>query len=702
MISFDNRGIGDSDVPPGPYTVADMAADAVRVLDEAGVERAHVVGTSLGGMVAQELALAFPERVDRLVLACTTPGGPRSHPMPAVTVALMAEAAALEPAVALRRFVENALAPATVAERPELVDRIMAHRLATAQSAAAWAAQATAGATFDAYDRLGALRAPTLVQHGGEDVVVDPQNAELLVELLPHARLEPFPGTGHLFFWEEPERFVSLGRVVPGREIMSDRTLTIGRWLADRARATPERVAIRFLDAELTYAELDRRANRLAAGLAERGLARGDRLATLTSTSPDHVATMFACARLGVALQPISWRLAAAEVEYQLGDAEPSLLLVSGEHEELARAAGARIAIARIGDPTLEADTEVEDAARDDDPLLLVYTSGTTGKPKGALLTHANCFWTNVSFDRTTALRDDDVVLQVLPQFHVGGWNVQPLLAWWKGATVVLEPAFDAARALELIAERRVTTMMGVPATYLFLAQEPGFADADLSSLRLAVVGGAPMPEALLETWLERGIEIVQGYGLTEAAPNVLCLPPEDARRKLGFAGKPYPHVDVALRDPDGGALVEGPATGELVVRGPNVFAGYWRNPEATAAAFAEGWLLTGDVAERDAEGFYRIAGRIKDMVISGGENVYPAEIEDVLHGHPAVPRRRSSACRTSGGARPARHSSCFALARLRARASCARSAARALRGSRCRRRSPSSTSCRGRRWGRC
>ena len=218
VISFDNRGIGDSDVPPGPYTVADMATDAVRVLDEAGVERAHVVGTSLGGMVAQELALTFPERVDRLVLACTTPGGPKSHPMPAVTVALMAEAVALEPAVALRRFVENALAPATVAERPDLVDRIMAHRLASAQSAAAWAAQATAGATFDAYDRLGALRAPTLVQHGGEDVVVDPQNAELLVELLPHARLEPFPGTGHLFFWEEPERFVSsVGSFLDGR-----------------------------------------------------------------------------------------------------------------------------------------------------------------------------------------------------------------------------------------------------------------------------------------------------------------------------------------------------------------------------------------------------------------------------------------------------------------------------------------------------
>jgi len=208
VILFDNRGIGESDAPPGPYTVAEMAADAVQVLDEAGVARAHVVGTSLGGMIAQELALAYPERVDRLVLACTTPGGQKAHPMPQVTVALMAEAATLEPAVALRRFVENALAPATVEAHPEIVEQIMAHRLATAQQPAAWAAQASAGATFDAYDRLGPLAAPTLVQHGDEDVVVDPRNADLLVELLPDARLERVPG-GHLFFWEAPEQFVA-------------------------------------------------------------------------------------------------------------------------------------------------------------------------------------------------------------------------------------------------------------------------------------------------------------------------------------------------------------------------------------------------------------------------------------------------------------------------------------------------------------
>lgn len=209
VILFDNRGIGESDAPPGPYTVADMAADATRVLDEAGVERAHVVGTSLGGMVAQELALSYADRVDHLVLACTTPGGPKAHPMPQVTVALIAEAATLEPTVALRRFVENALAPATVAERPELVERILAHRFATAQDPEAWAAQAAAGVSFDAYERLDGLRAPTLVQHGSEDAVVDPRNADLLVRLLPHARLEEFPGTGHLFFWEQPERFVA-------------------------------------------------------------------------------------------------------------------------------------------------------------------------------------------------------------------------------------------------------------------------------------------------------------------------------------------------------------------------------------------------------------------------------------------------------------------------------------------------------------
>ncbi|MGI9112773.1 MAG: class I adenylate-forming enzyme family protein [Gaiellaceae bacterium] len=410
--------------------------------------------------------------------------------------------------------------------------------------------------------------------------------------------------------------------------------LTLDRWIRDRARTTPERVAIDSLGIETTYRELDERSERLAAGLLEAGLVPGDRVATLTGSSPEHVVVFFACAKAGLILLPLNWRLTNAELAYQVADAEPAVLLASLELAETAASLHGRSA--GLEDLVFRKHKSLP-PVRDDDGLLIVYTSGTTGRPKGALLSHANCFWTNLSFDRVAGLGDEDVVLQLLPQFHVGGWNVQPLLAWWKGARVVLEPSFEPGRALALIGEKRVTTMMGVPATYLFLAREPGFASADLSSLRRAVVGGAPMPEPLLELWHERGVEIVQGYGLTEAAPNVLCLPPEDATRKRGFAGRPYPHVDVALRDPETGVVVEGTGEGELVVRGPNVFSGYWRNPDATAAAFADGWLLTGDLAARDEEGDYRIVGRLKDLVISCGENVYPSEVESVLHEHPAV-----------------------------------------------------------------
>ena len=402
--------------------------------------------------------------------------------------------------------------------------------------------------------------------------------------------------------------------------------LTIDQMLRDRARITPQRIAIVERDRRWTYAELDARSDELASSLVH-----GSRVSTLSGNSGEHVAIMFACAKAGAILHPISWRLAPVEVAYQLDDADRAVFLIADEHRKLGEAALdlARVEPRRILEPDSPRRSETaEPASRvsNDDPLLLIYTSGTTGKPKGAPLTHANCFWTNLSFDLATGIRQDDVILQVLPQFHCGGWNVQSILGWWKGATVVIEPGFDAAYALELIERERVTTMMGVPANYLFMAQEPRFAAADLSSLRLAVVGGAPMPESLLEVWAERDVAIVQGYGLTEAAPNVLCLAPEDARRKAGYAGKPYPYVTCDLSD-----------EGELLVRGPNVFAGYWRDPDATEKAFRDGWLLTGDIAERDDEGNYRIRGRLKDMVVSGGENVYPAEIESVLHEHPAV-----------------------------------------------------------------
>jgi 3-oxoadipate enol-lactonase len=207
VLLFDNRGIGESHAPAGPYSASAMAEDAVAVLDAAGLERAHVLGTSLGGMIALQVALDRPERVDRLVLACATPGGPEAAPMPQRTVQLMQEAATLPVDVALRRFVENAFA---TPPEPALVERIMEHRLATAQSPTAWAAQAAAGASFDVWDRLIEIDKPTLVVTGDEDAVVDPRNSELLAQRISGARLEVFPGAGHLFFWEQPQRFVEV------------------------------------------------------------------------------------------------------------------------------------------------------------------------------------------------------------------------------------------------------------------------------------------------------------------------------------------------------------------------------------------------------------------------------------------------------------------------------------------------------------
>ena len=366
------------------------------------------------------------------------------------------------------------------------------------------------------------------------------------------------------------------------------------------------------------------------------------------------------------------------------------MLLVEAEFRELAEAALA-LAAGRSRRPTLATDA-ASASPQPEDPLLLVYTSGTTGKPKGALLTHANCFWTNLSFDLATGIGGHDVVLQVLPQFHVGGWNVQPLLAWWKGARVVLERGFDAGAGARADRVRAGDHDDGGACQLPAHGRGAAVRDADLSSLRLAVVGGAPMPVPLLDTWAERSVEIVQGYGLTEAAPNVLCLPPEDARRKAGSRGSRTPTSSADRYAPERG--------GELLVRGPNVFAGYWRNPEATAAAFDDGWLLTGDIAERDDEGDYWLRGRIKELVVSGGENVYPAEIEAVLHDHPAVveaavvgvPDERWGEVASPTSSRAGRSRS----------VSCSSTAARGSRGSRCRRRSTPSTRCRATRSARC
>ena len=437
---------------------------------------------------------------------------------------------------------------------------------------------------------------------------------------------------------------------------------TLGRWTTDRTVSTPNRVAIDDRGVVLTYAQLDRRAVALSERLLVSGYRRGDRVATLTGNSSDHVVVLFACAKIGLVLVPLSWRLSPPELAQQIASCDPAVLLVEDEFGALARATldlvadPVPVAGMGVGERGIErnaprpggstgrsassspAAVAGRRAVEDDDPLMIIFTSGTSGKARGAVLSHANCFWTNLSLSRTAEITSRDTVLALMPQFHVGGWNVQPLLAWWMGATVVLERTFDAGRVLHLIEDRAITTMMGVPANYLMLAEHADFASTDLSSLRHAIVGGAPMPEPLLRTWHRRGVALTQGYGLTEAAPNVLCLPAEEAIDRVGMAGTPYPHVEVELVDPVTGATIEGPGVGELVVRGPNVFLGYFRETqEERGSTLRTSGLHTGDLAERDADGYYRIVDRLKDIFISGGESVAPAEIESVLLDHPAV-----------------------------------------------------------------
>ncbi len=409
----------------------------------------------------------------------------------------------------------------------------------------------------------------------------------------------------------------------------------VGTWIATSAARTPDKVAIEFVGETTTYRELDEASSELAKRLLASGLVPGDRVATLSENRPEQVVLVFACAKAGLILAPLNWHLALSELDVLLRLVEPAALWLSRERIE------------QFGnDPVLGTysprcfETIADELADGrgvelpeidpSDGLLLIATSGTTGTPKGALLSHANCYWTNRSLDEVLAIDAEDVVLQVLPQYHVGGWNVQPLLAWRKGATVVLEPTFESARALELLAERRVTTMMGVPTNYLRLAHEPNFAVADLSHLRSIVVGGAAMPRTLADQWFARGVAVAQGYGLTEAAPNVCCLVPDELASHPGYVGRPYPYVEVSLRT-DGGEDVVGAGRGEMWVRGPNVFAGYWRNADATNDVVRDGWLRTGDIAERDVYGNYQICGRTKEMFVSGGENVYPVEVERVL-----------------------------------------------------------------------
>ncbi|MEO6794409.1 MAG: long-chain fatty acid--CoA ligase [Mycobacterium sp.] len=432
---------------------------------------------------------------------------------------------------------------------------------------------------------------------------------------------------------------------------MTTPPIDLGSWITRRAAATPNLPAITFGESTWSYRDFADRIDRLAAELAAGGMRRGDRVGYVGLNHPDFLVTLFAAARIGAVFVPLNWRLTADELGYILGNAQVHTLLADAARatviDPVRAEAGVQRAIAlapvpgwEVADELLAGRAPLADPvfAEPDEVAVLMYTSGTTGRPKGAMLTHANLFWNNINALLAFDTSQNDVSLVCAPLFHIGGLNVTTLLTLQKGGRVVLMPTFDPAEALKLIAEHRVTTMFGVPAMFLFMSQLPEFAETDLTSVRSFVCGGAPVPEPLIRRYGERGIPFAQGYGLTETAPLALVLRIDEVGVKVGAAGNQVlPLSDVRLVDANNRPVPAG-ARGEICVRGPQVMAGYWRNPEATAAVIDEqGWFHTGDIGQADDDGYVWVIDRVKDMVISGGENVYPAEVEDVLYGHPAV-----------------------------------------------------------------
>ncbi len=416
-------------------------------------------------------------------------------------------------------------------------------------------------------------------------------------------------------------------------------------WLERWSTYSPSAVAVTNAETgeRWTYAWLYQASCRLADALEGWGAQRGDRVAVLAGSEAEYFPLFFALQRLGAILVPLNFRLAPRELDHILSDCRPSLLLV---HRDFAPAAAAltRAPVVRVDFEAVRA--VLADEARPtrrrafatgfEDASMVLYTSGTTGAAKGAIITPKMMFWNSVSTGLRLDLTHDDVALSFLPFFHTSGWHVLNTPLFHRGARVVFVKKFEAERVLRLCDQEGVTILFGVPTTLDMMARTTAFSEVTLATVRYAIVGGEPMPLELIRTWEARHVPIRQGFGLTEFGPNVFSLNAEDSQRKMGSIGFPNFYIETRVVSDDGHE-VEGEAVGELWLKGPACTKGYWENPTATRQAIHDGWFATGDLVRRDSEGFFYVAGRKKDMFISGGENVYPVEIERFLSTHPKV-----------------------------------------------------------------
>lgn len=418
-------------------------------------------------------------------------------------------------------------------------------------------------------------------------------------------------------------------------------------WIGKWAIYSPDKVALKDYGSqqELTYRQLNNNALKLADILkSEYGLKKGDRLMVIAEHSSLYVTLFSVAQKTGIILVPVNYRLSVREIDYLISNCTPKMVLYELQFKALVMQITANNQTAITDTRKLVDQVKGRVYKTDipnpsivfDDPLFILYTSGTTGFPKGALYTHRMLFWNSINTALSLDIVSDDLTINCMPAFHTGGWNVliTPLLH--KGATIGMMNKFDADQVLGLLESERATIYWGVPTTLKMMLESPLFEQADLSAIRYFLSGGEALPLESIHQWHKKGIKIRQGYGLTEVGPNITSLHHNDAERKIGSIGRPNFYVESKLVNESGEEVKPG-EIGEFCLGGNLVTPGYWNNSEATSDAISDGWFHTGDLMKRDEEGYLYVVDRRKSMFISGGENVYPAEVERVLLSHPAI-----------------------------------------------------------------
>ena len=425
--------------------------------------------------------------------------------------------------------------------------------------------------------------------------------------------------------------------------------------LSKRAHLTPNREALLELATgqRYSYAELNARANRLANALRGLGIEKGDRVSILANNSVAYVDLFYGLAKIGAVFAPLNWRLVTKELAYIVNDCQPKVLICGPEFFEVLAELRQQVDVAcYMGLEGLEIDggpsyEQSLDAASDTEPerpqlssanpYCILYTSGTTGPPKGAVIPHRQVLWNCINAVASWGLSEQDVSPVFVPLFHAGGLFAFMTPLFYIGGRIVLARSLEVDESLRVIEQEHCTVVLGVPTIYQMWMKSPVFESVDFSHVRWFISGGAPCPENIIKAWREaKGVVFRQGYGLTEVGPNCFSMTDEDSVSKTGSVGKPIFHSEMRIVDEEGNE-VSTEEVGELLIRGPHVCTEYWKNPEATEMSIRDGWFHTGDMARKDADGFFYVVGRFKDMIISGGENIYAAEVEAVVHDHPDV-----------------------------------------------------------------